>query len=198
MYPSVHLQKTCCTNQFSSVPWPNALSGGHEGQFSRDLVQSFQKEALGSHSRISKDVHSLILSIQHFLCWQRHCHPPRCPKGWFWRSCHGMWHAWTMHVSRQFLDSCQRRFLWTQKEADLALHPVVGLVLQEGDTEKFPQALGFERMDTFFFSQEAGSMFLSCKGGWRWQETCRAWTCLSVRYVPVAKGQLASVSRTVR
>ena len=42
------------------------------------------------------------------------------------------------------LDSCQKRFLWTHKGVDLALHLVVGLVLQVGDTEKFPQALGFE------------------------------------------------------
>ena len=34
----------------------------------------------------------------------------------------------------QSLDSCQKRFLWTHKEVDLAPHPVVGLVLQVGDT----------------------------------------------------------------
>ena len=37
------------------------------------------------------------------------------------------------------------------KEVDLVPHPVVGLVLQVGDTEKFPQALGFESLDPFFF-----------------------------------------------
>ena len=47
------------------------------------------------------------------------------------------------------LDSCQKRFLWTHKEVDLAPHPVVGLVLQVGDAEKFPQALGFEGLDPF-------------------------------------------------
>ena len=47
------------------------------------------------------------------------------------------------------LDSCQMRFLWTHKEADLALHPVFGLVLQVGDVEKFTQALGFESLDPF-------------------------------------------------
>ena len=46
------------------------------------------------------------------------------------------------------LDSCQRRFLWTHKRADLALHPVVGLLLQVGDTEKFPLALSFESSST--------------------------------------------------
>ena len=48
------------------------------------------------------------------------------------------------------LASCQKRFLCTHKEADLALHPVVGLVLQVGDAEKFPQALDFESLDPFF------------------------------------------------
>ena len=76
------------------------------------------------------------------------------------------------------LDSCQKRFLWTHKEADLALHPVVGLVLQAGDAEEFPQAPGFEGLDPFFFlffqSQHAESMFHSQIEGWRWQETCRA------------------------
>ena len=41
------------------------------------------------------------------------------------------------------------------KEVDLAPHPVVGLVLQKGDTEKIPQALGFESLDPFFL-QSAG------------------------------------------
>ena len=41
------------------------------------------------------------------------------------------------------LDSCQKRILWTHKEADPVPLPVVGLVLQVGNEEKFPQALGF-------------------------------------------------------
>ena len=47
-------------------------------------------------------------------------------------------------------DSCQKRFLCTYKEVDLAPHPVVGLVLQVGDAEKFPHALAFESLDSFF------------------------------------------------
>ena len=47
------------------------------------------------------------------------------------------------------LDSCQKRFLWTHKVADPAPHPVVGLVLQVGDTEKFPHAFGLESLDPF-------------------------------------------------
>ena len=48
------------------------------------------------------------------------------------------------------LDSCQKRFLWTHNEADRALHPVIGLVLQVGDAEKFPYAFGFESLDLIF------------------------------------------------
>ena len=33
------------------------------------------------------------------------------------------------------LDSCQKKFLWTYREADLALQPIVGLVLRVGDAE---------------------------------------------------------------
>ena len=47
------------------------------------------------------------------------------------------------------VDSCQKRFLWTHKEVDLVPYQVVGLVLQVGDTEKFPQVLGFESLDPF-------------------------------------------------
>ena len=49
----------------------------------------------------------------------------------------------TNHASfrRLSLDSCQKRFLLTHKEVDLAPRTVVGLVLQVGDTEMFPHAL---------------------------------------------------------
>ena len=50
------------------------------------------------------------------------------------------------------LDNCQNRFLWTHKEVGLALLPVVGRVLQVGDTETFPYALGFESLNPFFQS----------------------------------------------
>ena len=57
------------------------------------------------------------------------------------------------------LDSCQKRFLWTHKEVDLALHPVVGLVLQGRDAEKFPQALGFESLGSFLRVSQQGPCF---------------------------------------
>ena len=43
-------------------------------------------------------------------------------------------------------DSCQKRFLWACEQVYIAPHPAVGLVLQDGDTEKFLHALGFESL----------------------------------------------------
>ena len=44
------------------------------------------------------------------------------------------------------LDSCQKRFLCSHKEVDFVPHPVAVLVLQGGDLEKFPQALGLKSL----------------------------------------------------
>ena len=50
------------------------------------------------------------------------------------------------------LDSCQKKFLWTYEEADIAPYPIVDLVLQVEDREKLPHALGFKSLDLLFFS----------------------------------------------
>ena len=63
------------------------------------------------------------------------------------------------------LDSCKTRFLWTHKEVDLVKHPVVGLALLVGDTEKFPKALGFNagfRLKSFSTPPVSGA----AHGGW--------------------------------
>ena len=57
------------------------------------------------------------------------------------------------------LDSCQKRFLQIHKEVGCAPHPVVGLVLQVGDTEKVPHALSFESLDSFFRVSKQGPCF---------------------------------------
>ena len=89
------------------------------------------------------DDYSLMLSIHHFLCRPRR-RPPSIGEAAV---------ACDMPGPCKFpsQDSCQKRFMWTHKEADHAPHPVVGLVLQAGDVEKFPQTLGFESLDPFFF-----------------------------------------------
>ena len=55
--------------------------------------------------------------------------------------------------------SCQRRLLWTHKGVDLALHPVIGLVLHIGDAEKFLQALCFETWILFLTVSKQGPCF---------------------------------------
>ena len=52
--------------------------------------------------------------------------------------------------------SSQQRFTWAYKEVDLAVHSVVCLLLQEGDTVKFPQTLGFESLDPFLIMSKQG------------------------------------------
>ena len=107
--------------------------------------QSFLQEALVSSSGTRRDVHSLMLSIQHFLCrpWRR---PPyKVLEEWFWRGCRGV--LLVEPCKLPSVDSYHKRFLLTQKKDDLPPHPVVGLVLQVGDAEKFPRALGFEGLD---------------------------------------------------
>ena len=47
------------------------------------------------------------------------------------------------------------------EEVDLAPHPVVGLVLQVGDAEKFPKALGLEGPDPFLKVSKQGPCFTS-------------------------------------
>ena len=57
------------------------------------------------------------------------------------------------------LDSCQKKFLWIQKGVDLDPLLVVGLVLQAGDAENLPQALGFECLDPLLRVSEQGPWF---------------------------------------
>ena len=54
---------------------------------------------------------------------------------------------------------CQERFLWTHEGLDFASQPVVGIVLQVGDSEKFTQALGYEGLDPFLRVNEQGPCF---------------------------------------
>ena len=65
------------------------------------------------------------------------------------------------------LDSCHKRFPWTHThtEIDVASHPVVGLVLQVGDVEKFLQAFGFEGLDPFLRVSKQGPCFTAIEEG---------------------------------
>ena len=63
------------------------------------------------------------------------------------------------HANFRLSTVCQKRFLWTHKEVDIAPHPGIGLVFQVGDVEKFPQGLGFESLGPFFRVSKQGPCF---------------------------------------
>ena len=56
-------------------------------------------------------------------------------------------------------DSCKKRFRWTHMEVDLTPHQIAGLLLQVGDTEKFPDTPGFESLDPLFSVSKQGPCF---------------------------------------
>ena len=62
------------------------------------------------------------------------------------------------------LDSCQKRFLWTQKEDNLTPHPIVGHVLQVADAEKFLQAFRIESLGPFSQNVQEVSMSHNHRG----------------------------------
>ena len=87
-------------DQFSSVPWPIRSSGNMRDDSAEIVFQPFLHGALLSSSGTGRDVHSLLLSIQHFLCRPRRRPPSRCLEGWLlWRNCRGVWRAKTIQVS---------------------------------------------------------------------------------------------------
>ena len=47
------------------------------------------------------------------------------------------------------LTVARRGSFWVHEKVDSAVHPVVGLVLQVGDVEKFPQAFCLKKLDPF-------------------------------------------------
>ena len=140
---------------FSSVQSLDCL--GHQEDMRDDsaesLFQSFLQQALVSGSGRGRYVHSLMLSIQQFLCWPRH-HPLSLVP---WRMVleRLLWRVTcrTMHV-----------FVTLQLPEEVPVDPEGNWSfstpsLQEGDTKKFPHALGFESMDPFFRVSKQGPCF---------------------------------------
>ena len=71
-----------------------------------------------------------------------------------------LWHVMCLnHGSFSLLTVARKRFLWAHKEVHLDPHTVIGLVLQVGGVQKFPQALGFKGLD--LFSESAGWVHVS-------------------------------------
>ena len=112
------------------------------------LFQSFLQEALVSSSGMGRDVHPLMLPIQHFPTL----------KGALEDGFGEVVFACAMPEPCKFPSpgSCQKRFLWPHKEVDLTPHPVVDLVLQ---VWRSCLVHWVSKTWIVFRSQQAGSMF---------------------------------------
>ena len=93
------------------------------------LFQSFLREAIVNSSGMGSGVHSLTLSIRHFLCLPERHPSSKVP---CMMVSLGAVVACDLPEPCKFpsLDICQKRFLWTHKEVGLIPHPVVDLCIR--------------------------------------------------------------------
>ena len=145
-------------SRFSSVQSLGRLGrrGDTRGDSAEILFQSFLQEAVVSSSGMGRNVHSDVVHPGFPL-------PTTASPALLGTLKDGFGEAvvaCAMPGPCKFpsLDSCQKRFRWTHKEVGLAPHPVVGLVLQVGAAEKFPQESQ---------SQQEGFVLHSHRRGWR-------------------------------
>ena len=120
--------------QFSLAPWQIGSSGGHEGHFSRDPLPVFSAGCPceqfwhGPGCSLFEAVHPVFP----LPTTESPTHKGTLKDG-FGKAVMAcdMPEPWKILP----LDRCQKRFLWTHKEVDLAPHPVVGLVFQAGSAD---------------------------------------------------------------
>ena len=148
--------------QFSSVPW---LIGMSEGQ----KRSSSSQEALVSSSGMGRGVHSLMLSIQHFLHWPR-CHPPsKIP----WRMVleRLSWRVTCLNHASFCLLSVTRRVPVDLKGSRSCSPPSHWSCAPGKRSREVSLDTWFRKPGSFFSVIKHGPCFHSHRGGWRWQET---------------------------
>ena len=117
-----------------------------------------------SISGMVRDVHSLMLSIRHYIC-RPALHLPTTASSTLQGALKDGFGeavlACDMPESCKFqsLDGCQKRSLGTHKKVDLGLHPVVGLVLQVGIRRSFLRHSVSKALILFFRVSEQGPCF---------------------------------------
>ena len=112
------------------------------------LFLTFLQEALVSSSGMGRDVHSLMLSIQHSSADHGVVHPPRCLEGWFWRGCCDI----PEPCKFPSLDSCQS-----------GSTPSRWSCAPSTKCREVFSCAWFRKSGSFFQSQQAGSLFHSCR-----------------------------------
>ena len=149
----VHLAVLCCypdTVQFRPLTsW--VVRGDRRDNSAEILFESFLQKAIENSSGMGRDVHSLMLSIQHFLSWLWHHPSSKVPWGMVFErlswhmTClnHAYIHLWT--VAKRGSCGPTRKLILPCTQS-----LVLGLVLQVRDSKKFHQTLRFKILDPFF------------------------------------------------
>ena len=158
--------------QSSSVPWPIGSSERHFGIFGL-----FCRTLLWADLSLGGDVHSLMFPMKTFpLPTTASPTLQGTFQDVFLRSCRGVWHVRTMQVPS--LDSCQKGVPVDPQGSWSCSAPNRWSCALSRRCREVSWGTWFRKPGSFFKSLQAGSMFHRPRGGWRWQETCRAWTCL--------------------
>ena len=130
-------------------------------------------EATVTSSGMGRDVHSLTLSFQHFLCQPWHCPPSKVP----WRMVleRLLWHVTCLNhlnfllltVARRDFCGPTRQFIWS---ASGYLSCAPGRRCREVSSGTWSRKPGF------FPQSQQGRSISSSRRGWSWWETCMTWT----------------------
>ena len=149
--------------RFSSVQFLDRLDRRGDTRYdsSEFLFQSFLREAIVSSSGMGRSVHSLMLSFQHFLCRPRRRPLCKVPSRLVLERLSYRCMTCPSHASVRLL-TVAREFLWAHNGTDPAPDPVVGLVLQVGDTEEcISSGTRSRKPGSFSQSQRGGSITTS-------------------------------------
>ena len=142
------------------------------------LFQSFLQAAIGSNSDMGGDVHSLMLSLQDFLCRPRRHPPSKVP----WRMVleRLSWRDKPEPCKFPSLDSCQKRFLWTPKDVDHARTQSLVLYYKQPRRCRDVSSGTFcvRSLDPFYRVSKQGPCFTAVEEDGCDEETCTARTCL--------------------
>ena len=144
------------------------VAGGHEGRFSRDPRPVFSAIPVRAGMSTLWCCPFSISSADHGIA-----HLLRCPEGWFWRGCCRDCHTRIVTVSNSW-----------QLPEEVPVDPKGSWSCSAPNCWSFTSSRRCQEVSSGiwfrkpFFSQQVRSMFHSHRGGWRWRETCRAWTCL--------------------
>ena len=110
-----------------------------------------------SSSGMGGDVHSLILSIQHFLCRPRHRPPSTVPQRMGLERL-SLCVTCLNHAGFRLLTVARGGSSGPTRKLIL-FRTVIGLVFLVGDAEMPPKALGFESLDPLFRVNKQGPCF---------------------------------------